>query len=439
MRNCMIVFVIAMATSFALIGCDDQVDTPDGDLDGGADGDGDADADGDSDADGDAEIPEPGLYLRGGVVITATGDPPLENHAVIVRGERIVAVEPVVDDPPPELEVYNFDGMTLLPGLIDAHVHVATQDSDFEVTSAFFINYGVTSVRDLASPLERILEFRDDVAEGNIEGPRISTCGAAFTAPNGHPIATIWPDDPWMVEHTLRTPTDPDQARVEVQLLDEAGVDLIKVVVTACGWDSRVCDRIDVDVLNAIVDEAHALGLQAAVHTDSREDIVDAINAGADTLEHGYTVEGELDDELVALIVDSGVYYVPTMSTVPAYAPTNLNDLVDRVSTLREAGARIAVGTDAGEDMFSATWGVSMRHELMATVMAGFTNMEAIIAATAVNAELMGWSDDLGTIEPGKIADIITVAGDPLEDMNAIFDVRLVVVGGVVVRTGEEE
>jgi imidazolonepropionase-like amidohydrolase len=393
---------------------------------------------GDADAEGasDAEAPEPGLYLRGATIITAASDTALTGRAVAVRGARIESVDPETGDPPAGLEPIDLDGATLLPGFIDAHVHVAGRDDDVQVPLDLFLDFGVTGVRDLVSPLDRILELRDAIDAGRVVGPRIATCGPAFTAPGGHPISTLWGNDPWLIENAARIPLDPEEARAEVRLLAEAGVDLVKVMVTACGWlEDGSCPRIDLVVLDAVVDEAHALGLVVAAHTDTREDIVDALGAGVDSIEHGLTA-GELDDDLVALIVDSGAYLVPTISTVRSYAPATLDELIARLARLRQAGARIAVGTDSSRGTFAATFGASFPHEIEYMVQAGFTPMEAIVTATAVNAELLGWSADTGTIEPGKIADLVAVAGDPLEDLEALYDVQLVVRDGVVVRSG---
>jgi enamidase len=261
----------------------------------------------------------------------------------------------------------------------------------------------------------------------------MSVCGPFFTAPGGHPVSTFVTDHPSWPEEATRQVTDPEIAREEVRLLGEAGVDFIKVVLSSCPWPYRdPSPRLDSEVFLAIVEEAQGLGLPVAVHTDTPEDVTEAVTAGAYSIEHGVTT-GELDEDLAALIAETGAYYVPTMTWTPGYSSSTVADLVDRISLLREAGARVAVGTDAA--VSSTVWGTTLYRELRYMIRAGYEPMDALMAATAVNAEMLGWSDRLGTIEPGKLANLIAVEGDPLEDIAALREVRLVVLNGVVVRS----
>lgn len=373
----------------------------------------------------------PGLYLRGATVITATGQPPLSGMAVVVRGDTIEAIEPERTDPPPALEKIDLDGMTLLPGLIDSHVHIGCSGGSMKVPTDLCLDFGVTTIKDLTGPLDDLLLHRQEIEDGKIVGPRLAIVGPGFTPPGGHPVDTLYKGDEYLINNAIRAVTDPAEARAEVKKLAQVGVDLIKVFVTACeGWGT--CQRIDLKVLAAIVSEAHAQGLRVVAHTDANQDVRDAIDAGVDGVEHGVTVK-QLDADLPQVIAKAKVYYVPTLGAAAIYGPCSDKELVERLSLMRQAGVRVVVGTDA--DAVIATWGASVHKELVYMVMAGYTPMEAIIAATRTAAEHLQWQDRLGTIEPGKLADLIAVNGDPIKEISIVHDVRLVVKDGKVVRS----
>lgn len=370
---------------------------------------------------------EPGYYLRGATIIDGTGADPLQGHALIVRGKGIIAIEPESNQIPVGLQLIDLTGLTLLPGFIDVHMHIATLDNP-QIGLDRELDYGVTAIKDVAAPLQTVLDLRDDVREGRREGPRMVVTGPSFTAPGGHPISTIFAGDPEMAAAIAIAVDDQETARSEVNRLHAAGVDQIKCVLTDVFNTKPRLDRL---VLNAIVDEATKLGMLTLVHTDGAEDIEAAIAAGATSVEHGLT-EGTMDTALAEKIAAADIFYVATGSLVSQYTSSSRSDVRDNYAALRAAGAKVAVGTDATNA--GVTLGATYHQELELMVEGGYTEMEALVAATRVGAALLQLEERIGTLEPGKAADIIAVAGDPLEDIAVSRDVRFVLRDGVIVR-----
>jgi imidazolonepropionase-like amidohydrolase len=371
-----------------------------------------------------------GLYLRGATVITATGAPARSGLAVLVQGGRITAIE-AEGSAPDGAETLDLAGLTLLPGLIDSHVHIATAPGPPVVALDLFLDFGVTAVKDVGSPLGAILTLRERVARGRLDGPRIVAAGPMLNPTGGHPSATLFVGDQEMIDSATRAVDDPATARGVVRALHRQGVDQIKCMLTSCaGWGS--CTRMRSDVFAAIVDEAHGHELKVVVHTDAPQDVREAVTLGADGVEHGVTF-GVLDRGLARQIAQSGTVYVPTVVVASNYSPEPLSSFIERLTLLRKAGARVVVGTDAENP--AAVWGVTLHQELQHMVTAGYTAMEALIAATRHGAEHLGIAEQVGTIEVGKQADLIAVAGDPLADVAALADVRLVLRSGRIVRS----
>jgi imidazolonepropionase-like amidohydrolase len=379
----------------------------------------------------DGSAGEGGLYLVGATIITASGGPPLLEHAVIVRGNRVVAIAPAQTDPPADLQSIDLTGLTLLPGLIDSHVHLGSTEARQQLAVARHIEFGVTATKEVGAELYPSIRLRDDLKQKRLPGPRLKIAGALFTHPNGHPITTLFKNQSQeFIDASTRRPVTPEAARREVRALAAAGVDHIKAVLTAC-TSLDGCGRLDPTVLAAIVDEAHASGLRVVVHTDEPEDVRDALAAGADGVEHGVT-EGELDQSLAEQLAADGVFYVPTVTVAEVYSSSTREEIVARLALLRTAGVKVVPGTDA--ENFGVTWGASLHRELIRMTEAGYGTMEALISATRLAAEHFGMGDELGRIAVGMLADLIAVKGDPLVDLAALADVRLVVVDGEVLR-----
>ncbi len=355
---------LLLTLQFAACGSGKFAGTVDGGQDGGADA--------GTDAGSDVGLPEPVLVLRGATVFPASGEGVLTGQVVTVRGERIDSVLPDTGQVPANATVIDLDGLFLMPGLIDNHVHIATYDLEtVPDTMETFLDWGVTSVKDVCSRLDEILDLRDQIARGETFGPRIVAVGPAFTAPDGHPAATMWPGQDDLIANALRLVQDPDLARQEVGALAAAGVDQIKCVMTDCFGN---CARMDPAVLDAIVDEAHALGFRVMVHTDDPADVTAVLDANADGVEHGFVAGPPQADQLQRL-VQQGVFVVPTLSVVKQYAPVGLDGLINHLEMLRLAGVMVALGTDA--DNGGVPYGESVHQELGYFEQTGYSPTEA--------------------------------------------------------------
>ena len=401
------------------------------------------------------------LTLWDARLIEGRGGPPVEHAVIRVRGDRIAAVECADgrDRPPDAIDVA---GRTLLPGLIDAHVHVT---SDLERSPGFgppaplhgdeprpealrwfvlanaaraFLAAGITTVRDVGSPDDEALTLREAIRLGLCEGPRILTCGRILsaTAPGGRIFGTMYEeaDGPWEMRRAVRR-----QHR--------RGADYIKVMAT--GARSVVREdpepaQMTRDEIEAAVDEAHRLGLRVAAHAEGLEGARLAIEAGVDTVEHGLSLHRA--PELLDRMAGDGTVLVPTLSTfhdlaerfAPDFAPVLVEQAKrqadDAARTIRAAvaaGVTLAMGYDSGPPGTNAD-------ELVRMVDAGVSTSAAIAAATTGSAAALGLADR-GTIAPGQVADLLVVDGDPLCDvavLAAADRIGLVVHDGVVARRG---
>lgn len=381
--------------------------------------------------------------ITGATLIDGTGADPVENGVVVIEDARIAAVGPADEiTVPEEAEILEAGGLTLLPGLIDAHVHFGAPEvdepEDWEELSVplliwdglrlgpdtrrAFIENGVTTIRSAGDSDEWIVDVRDEIAEGEIEGPRIYTAGPSFTAPGGHPAGTIYEGIDYLVETATRQVEHPDHARSRVEELDQLGVDFIKTVVDD-GRPNEPIPRLEPEILEAIVDEAHDRDLTVTTHWGDPEDAQAALDAGVDALEH--VSVAPIPDELAERIAEQDVPVVPTLTVVEALLPDRVFDMsLDNVIRLHEAGVRLLAGSDTANP--GVPFGESLHRELELLVEAGLDPHQALRAATADNAELLGAEDELGTLEPGKRADLVAVEGDPLQDISATRETRLV-------------
>jgi imidazolonepropionase-like amidohydrolase len=297
-----------------------------------------------------------------------------------------------------------------------------------------FLEHGVTTVRSAADPLDLVLDLRARVADGHLPGPRILVAGPCFTAPGGHPAVTLGREDPWMRAQIAIEVDDPESARREVHRLAARGVDAIKAALEAGQGPGmpETMPRLSLDVLRAIVEEAHAHNLRVTVHTHREQDVLDALAAGADGVEHGVW-DSLLGGVRVAdLLRSRGAHYTPTLwihgldRKGPAFeiAKSNLKKLANH-------GVSISLGTDT---LCSMPWpGRNTIQEMEYMAEAGLSPELILRAATLQAAENLGLIGDLGTIESGKLADMILVDGNPLEDIAAMRNIRLVIKEGRIV------
>ncbi len=352
----------------------------------------------------------------------------------------------------------------VLPGLIDCHVHLAmeinresrmrafTDTDEFTTLRAAAnawttLNAGFTTVRDLGAEPTVIFALRDAINQGIAQGPRIVASGRSVSITGGHgdPTTGRRIDVPVQEEKLSGLGDGPDACVKAVRQQVKLGADVIKLTATggvlspvATGTGQHFTDA----ELKAIIETAHSLGRKAAAHAHGTDGINAALRAGVDSIDHGTY----LDDESIRLFKQTGAFHVPTMlagaavaqnAMEPGYYPSMVVPkalavgprIKEAVKKSHAAGVKIAFGTDAGVFKHGLN-----AQEFSLMVEAGMTAQEAIIAATVNAAELLGMSEKIGTLEAGKLADLIAVDKDPMGDVTVLERVRVVVKGGVEVR-----
>ncbi|SMF62062.1 metal-dependent hydrolase family protein [Allosphingosinicella indica] len=402
--------------------------------------------------------------IHAGTLLDRPGRAPKRNASIIVRGGKIERVADGFVDPPAGATVIDMRDKFVLPGLIDSHVHLSSDRAGNEGLLASVtenvalaaheaqwngmktLRAGFTTVRNLGD--EGVtLGLRDAIARGWTQGPRIVDAAMSISTTSGHMDGRLGLRDEL---HDI-APHDnlcdgADECRKAVRRQVGRGADVIKIATTA-GVNSRIGAGLGKqmfdDEAKAVVETAHLYGKKVAVHAHGADGIAVALRAGADSIEHGTL----LDDESIRLFKSSGAYYVPTLSTVngylerlasnpDAYSPEVRAKIEWRIGITGKslqkavpAGVKIAFGTDAGVSKHGRN---ADEFELM--VKHGMTPATAIQAATVNAADLLGLADQIGSLEAGKAADIIAVAGDPLSDVTVLKSVGFVMKGGEVVK-----
>jgi imidazolonepropionase-like amidohydrolase len=402
--------------------------------------------------------------IHAGRLIAIPGQPVRGPSTIVVDNGRIVSVTDGLTRVEPGTPFIDLTARTVLPGLIDSHVHL---DSDrggeqellaqlrddpplhayeAQMNGMKVLKAGFTTVRNLGDNGGITRGLRDAVARGWVMGPRIVDAAEAISTTGGHMDGRGALNDEW--ESRLPEPENlcdsVESCRRVVRRQIDRGADVIKFATTGgVNSGTGLATRMVPEEAKALVDTAHAYGRKVAVHAHGAEGIKMALRAGADSIEHG-TV---MDDEILRLFKQTGAYYVPTLSTVNgylerlakdpnAYTPAVRKQIDWRIGitgqSLRKAvpaGVKIAFGTDAGVSKHGRN---ADEFELM--VKYGMTPVEAVKAATVNAADLLGLSSEVGTIEPGKSADIIAVTGDPLSDVTVLKRVDFVMARGEVVK-----
>jgi imidazolonepropionase-like amidohydrolase len=415
------------------------------------------------------------LLLHGGTLIDGTGAPPRADAAVLVVDGRIRAVgvraevEGGVDRRDPALRVVDVAGRTIMPGLIDSHCHINYGEVETEEELDLYtpmeyrairavwnaqkvLRAGVTSICDPGSTGLVAVATRDAIEAGMFEGPRVTAGGRYLSTHQS--ITDYFPT--WIgvpsTSSGVLTPTR-DQMVNEVRRQAKEGVDVIKVGGSGQSvfnvYASSEVEAFTLDELRAIVDEAHRLGKKVTIHARSGRSASDAARAGVDWIQHA----SFMSDEDLEAVVKAGTPICPTWTLVANIAewggafgtPPALRDEFKReldiaVKVIRrayEAGVTLLAGTDSG---FAATpYGFWHARELELFVrLLDLTPMEAILAATRNNTVTLRNGADVGTLEPGKLADLLVVDGDPLRDIGVLGDrsrLAMIVKGGTVVDT----
>jgi imidazolonepropionase-like amidohydrolase len=404
--------------------------------------------------------------LKGGRLIDGTGAAPVDGATIVLRDDRIAAVTTRnQSDWPADAEIIDVAGKTVLPGLIDCHDHMANHRYSLEHrwrldepqstrhlrTAAVLkqtLAAGYTMIRDAAG-LDA--GFKRAIEEGLIEGPRlmlslsiISPIGGIGDAvsPSGLPLddCCCIPGDPLVPNSVVNSLGD---VRPVVRRMVRAGADVIKCATTG-GASSRPghgpCDgAFNLDEMQALTEEAHALDRRVMCHALGGRGLRIAIEAGVDSIEHGCYLDEE--PELLDAMAERGIFFVPTFAVYDFHRKSPLPHIRERAHHLREhhieslrrafaAGVKIAAGTDAGGHGHPQN-----ALEIECLVKAGLTPLQALRAATGWAAECLGREYEFGTVEKGKLADLIVVAGDPLGDVTILQNpdrIALVLKGGEV-------
>lgn len=394
------------------------------------------------------------ILFRVGKLIDGTGAKPLEGAALLVEGDRIRAVGRQADIAVPDgAQVIDAPDATLIPGLIDCHVHLSYSgapdprqfraelvDMNYALISLRAAHYametlksGFTAVRDMHAPGGTIIDLRDAVKAGYVTGPRIMACGMGLTVTGGHMDQGGFADHVSFRDFT--SPCDgPDGFRKGVRTQMRRGADFIKLNPCVGSRKDPVNKPWRYEMtpaeMRAACDEAHEMGFRVGAHTSGGPPLRTAVEAGCDTIEHGHWI----DNETLDLMAAKGTWLVPTLlvnktsSAHTAADPdaswgskkwgeSSLGAMWERLVRAREHGVRIGSGSDAG---FMLEHGVAGLGEIECLVEGGFTPVEAISAATATNADLMEL--DAGRLMPGKLADLVLVAGDPARDLAVLRD-----------------
>ena len=402
------------------------------------------------------EAPPKRIAIRAGRLIDGKSDSAIQNAVIVIEGDKIVSVA-TGGTAPSGVETIDLSHATVMPGFADVHTHVVlngditAEDYDAQLlkqsipyrailgarNAKIALDHGFTSIRDLETEgaMYADVDVKTAIANGEVPGPRMQVATRAMT-PTGMygPLGYSWElKVPQGVEYVDGV----EGARKAVREQIMYGADWIKYYsdrkyhFEADGVLHSMVNFTDEEA-KAIVDETHRLGKKVAAHCIGSDGIAAALRAGVDTVEHG---DGLTDAEIDE-IAQRGIYWVPTI-TVGAYvAPGrggNWTKMVDLEKTAFQKAlkknVKIALGTDAGGFDWKE---VNQAKEFEYYVDYGMTPMQALRTGTTVAADLLGWSDKVGTVEAGKWADLVAVSGDPLKDITEVERVKFVMKGGAV-------
>jgi len=376
------------------------------------------------------------IAIKGGTVIDGTGTEPLRDGVVLVRDGRIAAIgKPGEVEIPSDAEVIDASGKTVMPGMIDSHMHLSGTYRAVRLLRQT-LEAGFTTIGHVGGLSgSGVVALRDAIECGDLRGCSRLVAGAVVAPTAGH-VRGRTADGPWEVRKAVRE-------------MVAARVDFIKTSASGgfwapheeCWWRDYTFEE-----LAALTDEAHSVGMRVGVHAHSQPGLDNSIRAGIDIIYHGAFI----DDAAIDGIAGKGLYYIPTLRVtternirvkVEANRPWEARKIKEAhpihregVRKAHERGVKIGVGTDlpgtppwrAGDNAV----------ELVELVKCGLSPMEAIEAATRVTAEALGIDDEIGTVESGKKADIIVVDGDPLDDITVLTEIDRIV---VVIKDGVKE
>ena len=399
------------------------------------------------------------VLVRAGHLLDVKTGKILDNQAILIEGDKVVSVGPAPGNQATSGAItINLPNATVLPGLIDAHTHLTGDPKNIGYQSLgisvprdaltgaknarLTLQAGFTTVRNVGAPGYSDVALRDAINAGDIPGPRMLVSGPALSITGGHCDNNLLP---YEYHATSDGAADGIEAvQHKVREIIKYGADLIKICATGgvlSKGDDPQASQYTLEEMKAIVADAHRLGRKVAAHAHGAQGIRWASEAGVDSVEHA----SYIDDAAIAELKKNGTYLVPTLylgdwfmenaekNRVPDFLLVKAKAVMPaarkNVAHAFASGVKVAFGTDAAVYPHGLN-----AHEFGVMVKLGLTPLQAIQAATVNDADLLGWSDKVGTIEAGKWADIIVVDGDPLKDVTTLEHVKLVMKGGEVVK-----
>ena len=396
--------------------------------------------------------------VRAGKLLDVKTGKETSNQAIVIEGDKIVSVGPAASvQSSPSDRTVDLSNATILPGLIDAHTHL-TFDPKFgyetlaistpreALTGAknarVTLEAGITTVRNVGASGYADVALRDAINAGDVPGPHMLVSGPPLGITGGHCDDNLLPFEFHITADGVADGVEQVQHKVRETI--KYGADLIKICATGgvlSRGDDPNASQYTLEEMKAIVADAHRLGRKVAAHAHGAQGVIWASEAGVDSVEHGHL----MNDAAIATLKKNGTYLVPTLylvdwqrehaaeANLPEFSRKKM-ELVSQMgkSNIKkaiEAGIKIGMGTDAAVYPHGLN-----AHELAVYVSLGMSPIQAIQTATINDADLLGWSDKVGTIDPGKWADIIAVDGDPLQDITTLQRVKFVMKAGEVVK-----
>jgi imidazolonepropionase-like amidohydrolase len=409
-------------------------------------------------AQGNQNLP-PVVVVRAGHVLDVRTGRTESNQAILIEGGKITSVGPAVTYKlPAGSMVIDLPNATVLPGLIDAHTHLTGNPTDFGYSglgisvprsaligahnAKITLEAGFTTVRNVGADGYSDVALRDAINDGDVPGPRMLVSGPPLGITGGHCDNDLLPYDYHATADGVADGVEGVQHKVREVI--KYGADVIKFCATGgvlSKGDDPNAAQYTLEEMKAIVADAHRLGRKVAAHAHGAQGVIFASEAGVDSVEHGHL----MNDEAIATLKKNGTYLVPTLYLMDWHrenaTKANLPDFLQRKMVMVSAqgqnaakkafaaGVKIGFGTDAAVYPHGLN-----AHEFAVYVRLGMTPLQAIQTSTINDADLIGWSDKVGTLEPGRWADIIAVDGDPLQDVTVLQHVKFVMKGGSVVK-----
>lgn len=404
-----------------------------------------------------AQAPAPKtVVIRAGRLLDVRTGKTLANQIIVIQDDKIASVGAGTQIPA-GAQVIDLSSATVLPGLIDAHTHI-TMTTNFGYSrlgisiprealngarnARVTLDAGFTTIRNVGASGFTDVALRDAINAGDVPGPRMLVSGPALSITGGHCDDNLLPFE-WHAQSD-GVADGVEGVQHKTREIIKYGADLIKICATGgvlSHGDNPQASQYTLDEMKAIVADAHRLGRKVAAHAHGAQGIRWASEAGADSIEHG----SYIDDAAIAEMKKNGTYLVPTLYLADWFLANaeRIGTPPELIGKAREvmpaarknvarafaAGVKVGFGTDAAVYPHGLN-----AHEFAVMVKLGLTPLQAIQAATINDADLLGWSDKVGTLEPGKWADVVAVDGDPLADVTTLERVKFVMKGGEVVK-----